>query len=619
SVLPADSSQLEVVARAANGESIVVEGPPGTGKSQTIANTMAELALAGKSVLFVAEKRSAVDVVLNRLDDIGLSDLALDLHGPTPIDLRPHHPTSRTASNHEPEVCFPLSESHHEHLAPLLEMAGAALQLRGDRLPRISLGDARLVLGQLAEVKRTLEHIVDHQSRLSDAGFAIGFDELLALVTLASDLDALRRLADLPQARRQTLRATLAEAAAHHRLLDLRPALDSSFPIAQAIRDPNRAIGATFTQPTIRARLAGSVAHLLASLRATRLPTSVRTLGHLLAVGEPFVQAGPVGPELLETLESVLLTNSPVLDATCEQARAPLGRLADAIAAITDSPDGMAGLRRFDEPDRLITHPTPGLALDATLARVILTEGTFRTADELDREAQDARTKLENARRNRAATLLEQTQHPSSDGQSAIDLEGLVRRSRGRRTEAGLLTRSRLDAILVRYPVLVMNPWAVAQLLPQTAERFDTVIFDEASQLEPAAAIPALARARSAVIFGDSYQLPPNTFFRSASEPIDDLVLAQASLLDAFATLLAQTDKSLMLRWHYRSEDDRLIDFVARSPRFYGGRLVASTAPPGADYPILFTRADRDLVTATVAAFAQIENPTSVAIVTFGV
>lgn len=78
-VLDADSSQQQAIIRALNGENLVIEGPPGTGKSQTIANLIAGAMSQNKSVLFVAEKTAALEVVQRRLAEVGLSDFTLCL------------------------------------------------------------------------------------------------------------------------------------------------------------------------------------------------------------------------------------------------------------------------------------------------------------------------------------------------------------------------------------------------------------------------------------------------------------------------------------------------------------------------------------------------------------
>ncbi|MDQ1551934.1 MAG: hypothetical protein QOD50_1356, partial [Actinomycetota bacterium] len=78
--VPADSSQLNAVAEAVAGRTFVLEGPPGTGKSQTITNLLAHAMSSGRRVLFVAEKRAALDVVKKRLEAVGLGELSLDLH-----------------------------------------------------------------------------------------------------------------------------------------------------------------------------------------------------------------------------------------------------------------------------------------------------------------------------------------------------------------------------------------------------------------------------------------------------------------------------------------------------------------------------------------------------------
>ncbi|MBL4809698.1 MAG: DUF3320 domain-containing protein [Phycisphaerales bacterium] len=78
--LPADSSQLAAVVAAQAGKDFVIIGPPGTGKSQTIANMIAHCLAHGKTVLFVAEKSAALDVVYRRLKAYGLADACLELH-----------------------------------------------------------------------------------------------------------------------------------------------------------------------------------------------------------------------------------------------------------------------------------------------------------------------------------------------------------------------------------------------------------------------------------------------------------------------------------------------------------------------------------------------------------
>lgn len=79
-VRDADATQRACIQAARNGQSFVMDGPPGSGKSQTITNMIAELLYAGKSVLFVSEKAAALEVVQNRLIEVGLDQFALQLH-----------------------------------------------------------------------------------------------------------------------------------------------------------------------------------------------------------------------------------------------------------------------------------------------------------------------------------------------------------------------------------------------------------------------------------------------------------------------------------------------------------------------------------------------------------
>lgn len=79
-IVDSDSSQALAVHEVRRGRNLVIQGPPGTGKSQTIANVIASAVADGKTVLFVAEKMAALEVVKRRLDSTGVGDACLELH-----------------------------------------------------------------------------------------------------------------------------------------------------------------------------------------------------------------------------------------------------------------------------------------------------------------------------------------------------------------------------------------------------------------------------------------------------------------------------------------------------------------------------------------------------------
>jgi len=79
-VVNADSSQLNAIMDAAMGKSFVLQGPPGSGKSQTITNIISTLIANGRNVLFVSEKLAALEVVYNNLKKVGLNEFAIEIH-----------------------------------------------------------------------------------------------------------------------------------------------------------------------------------------------------------------------------------------------------------------------------------------------------------------------------------------------------------------------------------------------------------------------------------------------------------------------------------------------------------------------------------------------------------
>jgi very-short-patch-repair endonuclease len=79
-VVNADASQLRAILAVSRGHPVVIEGPPGTGKSQTITNLIAQALAENKTVLFVAEKMAALNVVHSRLKEAGMGEFCLEIH-----------------------------------------------------------------------------------------------------------------------------------------------------------------------------------------------------------------------------------------------------------------------------------------------------------------------------------------------------------------------------------------------------------------------------------------------------------------------------------------------------------------------------------------------------------
>jgi hypothetical protein len=148
-ILDADASQRLCLEAARRGHSFVLHGPPGTGKSQTIANLIAERLALGQTVLFVSEKMAALDVVYKQLRQAGLGDFCLELHS---------HKANKLAVVRELERCLSLPPSAHDEPGPsdfqtirnqcerLNAYAAALHRIRGP------LGQSLwTVLGELAE------------------------------------------------------------------------------------------------------------------------------------------------------------------------------------------------------------------------------------------------------------------------------------------------------------------------------------------------------------------------------------------------------------------------------------------------------------------------------------
>lgn len=151
-----------------------------------------------------------------------------------------------------------------------------------------------------------------------------------------------------------------------------------------------------------------------------------------------------------------------------------------------------------------------------------------------------------------------------------------------RRVSVAQLIKTYGEIITQLAPCFLMSPEAVSRLLPAESQFFDMVVFDEASQIRVASAIPAMGRAKAAIVVGDSKQMPPSQSVGKRQVQTDDGDdLDDQSNSKDLESILSECREShvpsLMLKCHFRSQHEGLIAFSNRN--FYEGSLVTFPAP----------------------------------------
>ena len=157
------------------------------------------------------------------------------------------------------------------------------------------------------------------------------------------------------------------------------------------------------------------------------------------------------------------------------------------------------------------------------------------------------------------------------------------------------------EAVIKIKPIFLMSPLSVAQFLRPGGLTFHILVIDEASQVRPADALGAIARARQIIVVGDAKQLPPTSFFDRQLEGVDEdkqepsaaaIQAAQAAEMESILTLCeARSVPAFVLRWHYRSHHPSLIE--VSNYEFYDNRLIYPPSPdPAGERGLTFTKVE---------------------------
>jgi very-short-patch-repair endonuclease len=677
-ILDADSSQQKAIAAVLKGQSAVIHGPPGTGKSQTIANLIASLAVLGRRILFVAEKRAALEVVKKRLSQVGLENIAIDMHG---ADVSPRLVLQQVGAALEairssaPVDC---EESHkrfverrdrlnrhaerlHKKRDPgghsVYELQGKVLMLqaqvtantrwRGLELKRIAEagtqktrdflkeagGFASLFLrtdsspwnGTRLRDGASVQKAVDLAIRLASHTWPEFGAALAALLetthfkrpeTVTDARQMFSLLADVQ--RTLSLYSDDLYAQNIQKLLsDLRPGstgglaaiwawcTNSRFRQARKQVLALRTVGKASAHD-LHAELGAAEAHRVEW--AEFLPKSLRPQQWSDRSGVPKqIPAFQKHQQKLDALLVDVKELEPII-ANRNPYTIPLDQFreyVEAIAGDTLTPHKLPKLWEIEQglenagvsklvaelrsanvhPDKwelLFDHAWSCSCLEAALAEDPEIGGfNGRTHDRFVQEFRDLDTERIHLAVSRVKRAYAESAIAAMNANPEQEylVKGEAQKKRRHLPLRKLFAQAH-EVLTAICPCWMASPLSVSQLL-DGKKAFDVVIFDEASQVLPEDAVPAIMRGSNLVVAGDSRQLPPTTFF-VAGEEDEGAQEEEAGATEGYESLLDMANTfvpSSYLSWHYRSRDESLITFS--NHHIYSGRLVTFPGPGG--------------------------------------
>ena len=612
-----DSSQMSAVLEAGKGHSFILYGPPGTGKSQTITNLIANALYQGKRVLFVAEKMAALSVVQSRLSKIGLEPFCLELHsnkvakkhilGQLAKALAVTHIAPPSAYTDKANKIFAgrkeliayLEALHNVDSTDGLSLYDCIVRyeaIDAAPLPEFLLNvqlDATLQRGELEVVEQQLGSQLDTMLRLVGQPSESPLRGLMLTDSFAAD----GSLANL-QTARDIIANTQQQLVDLQDITQLREILlrDNNEALlqqdAKALYDQWRAVKAKWFIPRFFAKRSylndlrrynpyitseGVDALLDNLLRYSQKHNAIEQLRWALHTGLGIqtnvdeVPTSQVLGDALSTLDRWLSHQEQMRDwlhwCNYSKSLTSLG-LGSVVAALEKRTYTAAEMHdaffkalyknkveQKMERAPMLTH-FEGMLFDEKVKLYKQLTEEFQLLTQKELYARLA------ARVPRVGDNV--------DASSEIGLLNRNISSGGR----GLSMRDLFDQIptlLPRLcPCMLMSPLSVAQYLDLSQEKFDLVIFDEASQMPTSEAVGAIARGKSLIVVGDPKQMPPTSFFSSTNVDEEEAYIDDMeSILEDCRTLEIP---SLQLSWHYRSRHESLIAFSNRE--YYDGSLI---------------------------------------------
>lgn len=607
---PLNSAQEAVLYSAEHQDELVIEGPPGTGKSQTITSLITQFINDGRTVLMVSEKKTALDVVYSRLGN--LSRYAVMLDDATNKNLF-YGQLERMLYSTDPSV--PISAPDLTAISREVDDNVAVLENIADKLYRpgafgvepyrLYLESRRINLNNRDQIKtyRTIRNLMT--------------DELLSL-----------KYDEVAEIHKKFANGQLTGSLDHYQLTIER------YPWFLKMRDDLSNYDLILFSDSIDEMILKvdewrNLPFLKRQASRSRLSKDIAqaTKDYFIKGGSYVLRLMMEQPEAvkqsLKEFTEGYANLKPIVQSLTEHENTYLAALKKIHkicgGTVTEWNDELYNTILFEQIQRFETENRTLMSQVASFEKVV---AAMEKA--IDEKMQLTRQRISGVLANDLKYIT--TSKRKGEINRAIE-------SRRRPSVAKFVQKFDFE-LFKGIKVWLMTPETVSEVLPQQNGLFDLLIFDEASQLYVEKSIPSIVRAKKVVIAGDHKQLRPSSLGEGRIELNEDLLdedaevsaaLEEESLLD----LARFRYPDILLNTHYRSRYEELIDFSNYA--FYKGRLFIAPntdmpeKPPievhlvqGATWAVRANRKEAEQVVALIKEFfATRQNRETIGIISF--
>ena len=658
-IYSADSSQQQAIEVAKKNHNLIIEGPPGTGKSQTITNIIAELLAQGKKVLFVSQKQAALEVVYNKLKDAGLADFCLSLHKNANkseiISDLASCLTKDKVKQYENEQHFEklqnLKMQLNEYVKELNTPCGKLNKTPFEAIEIVNKNDDISDIGyafknidgwdikKLNSIKTMLETYIESLKYLGTnpkhhSWYGCDLREIpysiknsfnaevenlkLALENLKNSCIELssRLVADEPKTIKEIDKiCEYADVLSRYDLHILEENIDemigkfslyskkltARLSIFQYMQDCKLLSKFSFNKENFDLQTTVKDLKLLKEVKESNFSNYGINPDNLVKLSKYIAKAKEDFIASFENISNMVKFNiEDGFSQTIENIE--LWKITNKFECMQNDIDDLANWfnyinvldkvreQGFDDfcklcNDKDIVGNDIVRAFETQFYRLWLYEVAFPQRPELSnfsREKQDSAIeefhKLDLSQIEIAKVRLNYLLSLQSNIDTCEEIESktseigiLKQEAKKTRRQCTLrkLFKNIPNILLKLKPCIMMSPVNVSKLLSNTDIKFDTIIFDEASQLPTEECIAAIMRGNNIVVAGDSKQLPPTSFFKKTYAGVDEEENEDCDIdkikHDDMESLLDQCTianfPQCPLKWHYRSKHEHLIAF----------------------------------------------------------